>query len=789
MRRETALTVFVGLVALVVYFAAAAPHQLRDEAAGTSFSPQVPSAVQHVRPIFGTQETGGYHVAGLLTRALLTLPIGSDTVRLRFMAAVLGAVAVVLGVLIIRRLGCSWGPAMAGGLTLMFSGTVWSRVVVLHPGTLTAALLLGTVLSLLWWVDTRRPGVLWLMGGLYALGVSCDLTLVALLPGLVVFLLMAVSQPAERLKWVVLCLVATAAGFLHHEFAVLETWQAAPMLQFESAGRSAASATYREVGLLGQLLTEGPITTQLSIAVRLLTEEFGLLGVGLLAGGVTKLVVDQPRAAILFGVSTTAVMSWAVLAASPSLRVSLPLAFLIMWLLVGVGMSWLMSVCVTRSSRALALLVLLSLPATTLFARWESLSRAERSSRSHVLPRLFESLPERAVVVAENDAFDRALTYASHALPNAPIIRVPQDPVQIKRLHSLGYAVFASDGGREWLERLGLGFASVPLEPVPMTLSRYLETIPRGSIVAAAAGFGLTLPIDPRETRAFGGIGGTAFLFSERRASYGIVGVRSTRRGVVERLDISPVDLQLAAGDPVGEAPVRVPVTLRVRSDQEGGRIDVDGQPVAHTRVGLAIVVLSPDGRLLDTHAIEHAGSPRIPVRPDGPSLARLYGWEPCREVGSENWVDISTLAAAGRMGGLFDSGQRSAELVAYWAGNHPLTPRVETLPNLRPFDLEVETFHTSDPGAVESLRQVLTRDRFPDPSRLTQHEHVYRPRQRGRQRSASARHESRRLSGPGIRPLGEPAGSSSTTQALWGSIRCRATVGGSDLRLVYDRR
>ncbi len=50
-----------------------------------------------------------------------------------------------------------------------------------------------------------------------------------------------------------------------------------------------------------------------------------------------------------------------------------------------------------------------------------------------------------------------------------------------------------------------------------MTLSHYLETMPRGSIVAAAAGFGLTRPIDPRETRAFGGIGGTAYLFGERR--------------------------------------------------------------------------------------------------------------------------------------------------------------------------------------------------------------------------------------------------------------------------------
>ena len=57
--------------------------------------------------------------------------------------------------------------------------------------------------------------------------------------------------------------------------------------QRTSAGGPAASATDREVGLFGQFLAEGPITTQLGIAVRLLIEEFGLLGVGLLAGGIT----------------------------------------------------------------------------------------------------------------------------------------------------------------------------------------------------------------------------------------------------------------------------------------------------------------------------------------------------------------------------------------------------------------------------------------------------------------------------------------------------------------------
>ena len=307
------------------------------------------------------------------------------------------------------------------------------------------------------------------------------------------------------------------------------------------------------------------------------------------------------------------------------------------------------------------------------------------------------------------------------------MLRVPRDQEQITRLHSLGFSVFAGDGGRTWLEHVGLAFFSVRRDPIPMTLARYLETIPRGSIVAAAAGPGLIRAIEPSERRVFGGIGGTADLFGGRESFYGIVGVRNTRRGIVERRDTVPVDLQLAAGDPIGAAVVRAMVTLRIRSDEQGGRIDVNGQPVAHTRTGLALVVLSPDGRLLDTHAIEYTGRLRIPVRPGGPSLARLRGWEPCREVGPQSWVDMSAPAAAGRVGVLFGSAEATPEVVTYWAGSHPLRPRVDPLPSRWPVDVEVESFQTDEPGALDSLRRVLDRDRFPDHSRLTRYAYVYR--------------------------------------------------------------
>ena len=683
--RETALTVLIGLAALVVYFAASAPYPVWSTPPEDISASAPPSVVQYLQPLFGTPDMRGYHISGLLARAVLVLPFGSDAVRLQLMAAALAAVVVMLGVLIIRRLGCGWSPAMAGGLALMFSGTMWFRAVVVQPGTLTASLLLGTLLSLFWWVDTRRPAGLWLMAGLYALGVGCDLTMVALLPGLVVFLLMGVNQPAERFKVVGLCLAAAAAGVLHHELAVFETWRAAPSLG------AAPSGTYREVGLFARLFTEGPITTQLGVAGRLLTAEFGLLGVGLMVAGITRLVRDEPRAAMLFGVSTTAAVSWAVIAASPSPRASLPVAFLLMWLLVGVGMGWLTSICVTRASRAFAFVLLLILPASTLFVHFNSAARAERASRSPYFDRLFKALPEKTAIVAENDDFDRALTYASHAFRDGSVLRVPRDPAQVTRVRNLGFSVFASNGGRAWLERLGLRFAGVQPEPVPMTLSRYLETIPAGAIVVAAAGPGLTRAIEPSETRAFRGIGGTAELFGGGQSFYGIVGVRNTRRGIVERLDRVGVDLQLAAGDPIGMAAVRAMVTLRVRSDEQGGRIDVNGRPVAHTQTGLALVVLSPDGRLLDTHAIEYTGSLRVPVRPGGPSLARLSGREPCREVGSERWVDMSAPAAGGRVGVLFGSADAPPKVVIYWAGNHPLTPRVETLPSRRPVDAEVE--------------------------------------------------------------------------------------------------
>lgn len=723
--RETAQAALIGLVAFVLYFAASAPSPTWSESPDASaFSPQTSSAAQYVRPVFGTPDTGGYHVAGLLARALLALPVGSDTAQLRFMAAVLGALAVMLGVLIIRRLGCEWGPATASGVVLMLGGTAWSRAMVPHPGALTAVLLLGTVLSLLWWVDTRRPGLLWLMAGLYALGIGGDLTLVAFLPALVIFLRTVVIRPAERLRVVALCVAATAAGVLHHELAVLETWRAAPFLQLADGG-FAASGTYREVGVLGRFSTGEQILTQLGATSRFLSAEFGLVGVGLVLAGVTKLVVDRPRLALLFGLSTPAVMIWAVVAPFPSLRASLVAPVLLMWLLVGVGVSWLMRNTLTRWSRALAVAVVLVLPASTLFTTFTATASAERASRSHFFTGLFDVLPEKTAMVAENDPFDRALTVAGRARRAASVTRVPREPVPLERLRRAGYSVVAGPSGRAWLELLGLGFERVQPE-VPVTLPRYLDTIPPGSLVAAAGGLGLTGGVDASDTRTFGAIGGTADLFGSRQSFYGIVGVKNARRGIVERLQTDPVDLQLAAGDPVGAVAVRVPVSLRISSDHSGGRIEVNGQLVADTRTGLALVVVSPDGRLLDTHAFEYAGSLRIPMRPAGPSLARMYAAEPCREVGSESWVDVSEPGAAGRLGGLFGSGHASEELVIYFAGAHALEPRVDSQTG-RPFDVEVAPFQTAEPGAAESLRRVLERDRFPDDGRLSRHAHVYR--------------------------------------------------------------
>jgi hypothetical protein len=402
-----------------------------------------------------------------------------------------------------------------------------------------------------------------------------------------------------------------------------------------------------------------------------------------------------------------------------------------MWLLVGVGMSWLMSMCVTRASRALGVAIILVLPASTLSANFNSRALAERAAGAHYFTHLFAALPEKTAIVAESDSFDRALTYARLARSDLSVIRVPQDPAQIKRLHGQGYSVFAGTRGRAWLELLGLGFTPVPLDPEPMTLAGFFETVPRGAIVAAAAGPALTRAIEPSDTPTFMGIGGAANLFGSQ-SYYGIVGVKGTRRGVVERLDSDFLDFTLAAGDQVGTVPLRIPVTLQIRSDQDGGRIDINGQPVVQTRTGLAIVVLSPDGRLLDTHAVEYAGSLRIPVRPGGPALARLYGWEPCRDVGSERWVDISEAAAAGRVGGLFGRDLTAAELVIYWASNHPLTPQVEMLPSLRPAAVEILPFRATDPAAVTSLRRVLAGDQFPDPDQLLQQAYVYRVRVRG---------------------------------------------------------
>ena len=145
-------------------------------------------------------------------------------------------------------------------------------------------------------------------------------------------------------------------------------------------------------------------------------------------------------------------------------------------------------------------------------------------------------------------------------------------------------------------------------------------------------------------------------------------------------------------------------------SDREGGRVELAGHIVARTRTGLALIAVTPDGRLLTAVSDELDEGLEVPVFGDAPVVARLVGWEPCVSVPAGEWVDAGVAATAGGLGSLLPSGDGA--LVVYLAG------QVERPLRVRPADawqgLAVKEYRLVDADQRADLRDQLQTDGVP---------------------------------------------------------------------------
>lgn len=169
----------IAVGAFFVYLATLAPTVTTNDA----------GRFQTASPVLGTGHPTGYPTFIMLGKLFTYLPIGDMAYRMNLMAALFGAVAMMLFFLLALELGGRILPSAGAALLTAFSATFWSQAVFAEVYTLHAAFVLGIFYVLLRW---RRLGGSWRVLGaalLYGVSLGNNAGMVLLAPAYAVLLL------------------------------------------------------------------------------------------------------------------------------------------------------------------------------------------------------------------------------------------------------------------------------------------------------------------------------------------------------------------------------------------------------------------------------------------------------------------------------------------------------------------------------------------------------------------------------------------------------------------------
>ena len=632
-----------GALALAVFLPMMAPDMGVGLPATAPPLPLTPAARLLVGPVVGSPGAPGWLGSSLLTRVALALPTGTPTTRLAILALVAGVAAALLYFALYRRLSLSPPSALLGSVVAVTGPTSLSLVTTGSADALLAVLVPGLLLCGLWWADSGRRAALVTLCVLIAVGVG-SYPGVAIICGAVAVCLTTVGPAAGRRRLLPLALGAVAAGAFHRIVAAGLTWRATTSAL--GLGEDPFAAWSWQIPL-GALRTDG-VGDRLSTVIAATLGELGLPAAVLMLVGVTTLA---PRVAGRSLVWAWAAALGAAMVWIPSTSPDGPrVVALLSWLLVGIGLDWIWRSSAGRGGKvgAGAVAVFLVAAATAGFwgtRPWHTVLVGATHVDRIVAP---ATATEPALLLTEEPVLDRG-----HAGdPSRRLTRVPIARGTVKRLHDAGRPMLAFDGARRVLERYGARFDSATVRPREVPLSRLLDALPGGTVVAAAGGPGLGYALSPDEDLLFAFVGGSEPLFGRGQGYYAVVGVKRRGGPALEQYASDAAAIELEVGDQVGGFPVRAMAALNVVSDRFGARVELNGKVAAHSTAGLALVAIAPDGQLVQAVSDELDDGGTIDLSGVDQAVSRVVGWEPCVVLQVGEWVDVGTATLSGGVGG-----------------------------------------------------------------------------------------------------------------------------------------
>jgi hypothetical protein len=640
-----------GVLALGVFASLMAPDMGLGLVPPDPIVPLDPAVRLLVGPGLGAPGGPGWLGSSLLARLALLLPLGSASARLAVLALAAGVMAALLTFAFYRRLSLTRPSALLGSVVAATGPTTLALVTTGSVDALLVPLVPGLLLCSLWWTDTGRLSALCALSALMAVAVGSYPALSVMCAAAALCLTRPDSGVRSR-RLLPVALVAMAVGALHRAVAAGLTWRVATDALAGPAGDPAAAWSWTVP--FGALRADG-LANRLATLASATVGELGLPA-GLLAMVAVVLLARRADGRSLvwaWVASLVALAVWIPSTSSDGVRVVTVLS----WLLAGVGLDW-----IWRSSEGWRAHISAVTVAVFLVVAGTSTLKSTRpwhaglAATTHVDRLLADETVDRPIVVAERPTLHRA--HASD--PSRRMTRVSLAGPAVKPLHDAGRPLLAFARARGVLEHLGGQFQTVPVRAQDVSLPQLLAALPRGSIVAAAGGPGLSYALSPDMDPLFASIGGSTELFGQSPGFYAVVGV--SRRGgpALEQYSTEATAIDLTVGDEVGGFPVRMMTALRVVSDRSGAQVELNREVVARSTAGLALIATTPDGQLLIALGDELDDGDQVMLSGVDPPVSRLIGWEPCLTLPVGEWVDVRAAALAGGVAGsLRASGDR----------------------------------------------------------------------------------------------------------------------------------
>jgi hypothetical protein len=150
-----------------------------------------------------------------------------------------------------------------------------------------------------------------------------------------------------------------------------------------------------------------------------------------------------------------------------------------------------------------------------------------------------------------------------------------------------------------WMPEVAKRYKLHVMDSSDLTLAHFLDGLPAGTVVIAAAKDEASLGLSQAAALAWRKVGGQADLRGCFRCAHALVGVVGAAPGsALEKSGHAALALDLARGDAIGSSGARAPADIAVRSagfdDGNVGDISVNGRQVSPQHRGYNVVALDP---------------------------------------------------------------------------------------------------------------------------------------------------------------------------------------------------